>query len=82
MNGLARTPKRVARVELTVSFFALQRIRELEDRIDLQKRQIKEIEEKVPGENICRVGLRKVEQEVKRTGGRFTLLSFTMLRLV
>lgn len=30
-----------------MSFFALQRIRELEDRIDLQKRQIKEIEEKV-----------------------------------
>lgn len=32
---------------LTTSVFALQRIRELEDRIDLQKRQIKEIEEKV-----------------------------------
>lgn len=29
-----------------VFFFDLQRIRELEDRIDLQKRQIKEIEEK------------------------------------
>lgn len=33
--------------ELTTSVFLLQRIRELEDRIDLQKRQIKEIEEKV-----------------------------------
>lgn len=32
---------------LTATVFALQRIRELEDRIDLQKRQIKEIEEKV-----------------------------------
>lgn len=34
-------------VFVIMSFFALQRIRELEDRIDLQKRQIKEIEEKV-----------------------------------
>lgn len=33
--------------ELTTCVFLLQRIRELEDRIDLQKRQIKEIEEKV-----------------------------------
>lgn len=35
-----------------MSFFSLQRIRELEDRIDLQKRQIKEIEEKVHIQNL------------------------------
>lgn len=44
-----------------VFFFDLQRIRELEDRIDLQKRQIKEIEEKVPRGNICLLRLRNVE---------------------
>lgn len=59
----------VSRVALTVFFYALQRIRELEDRIDLQKRQIKEIEEKVPRENICHLRLRKVKLEVKTIGG-------------
>lgn len=51
-----------------VFFFDLQRIRELEDRIDLQKRQIKEIEEKVPRGNVCPLRLRNVE-------GLFTILS-------
>lgn len=38
---------------LTTSVFAFQRIRELEDRLDLQKRQVKEIEEKVHISVIC-----------------------------
>lgn len=37
----------------TCVLISLQRIRELEDRLDLQKRQIKEIEEKVHVRLIC-----------------------------
>lgn len=50
--------------QLTMSVFALQRIRELEDRIDLQKRQIKEIEEKVYIQISSRFFLRRLVEEV------------------
>lgn len=42
-------------INLTTLLLTFQRIRELEDRIDLQKRQIKEIEEKVVDlQELCR----------------------------